>query len=72
MGTNPESRGVQNVWIPGLRATARIPENDAPEIKTPHCYHLVTFKTACRVAAFYGNRKMARFSISPGIVDSCS
>jgi hypothetical protein len=22
MVTNPESRGVQNVWIPGLRATA--------------------------------------------------
>jgi len=26
MVTNPESRGVQNVWIPGLRARARIPE----------------------------------------------
>ena len=23
--------------------------------KTPHCYHLVTLKSACPVAAFYGN-----------------
>jgi hypothetical protein len=24
--------------------------------KTPHCYHLVTIKSACRIAAFCGNR----------------
>jgi hypothetical protein len=59
MVTNPESRGVQNLWIPGLRASAS--RNDAPETKTPHCYHLVTIKTAIRIAAFCGNRPAQDF-----------
>jgi hypothetical protein len=28
---------------------------DTSDDKTPHCYHLVTFKSASRVAAFCGN-----------------
>jgi len=35
-----------------------------PETKTPHCYHLVTLKTACRVAAFCGSHKRAIFDFA--------
>jgi hypothetical protein len=63
MVTNLESRGVQNVWIPGLRARAH-PGMTRGKLKTPHCYHLVTFKTACRSAAFCGNPDRAIFDFT--------
>jgi hypothetical protein len=34
---------------------------DTSNDKTPHCYHLVTIKTASRIAAFCGNRQSQDF-----------